>query len=96
MKYFAVLNNDNIVENTIVAEFKDIAESVVNKPCIEYTLDDPVGIGYVWSNEYNKLIPPQPYASWTFDGSKWICPEPYPNDGDAYMWDEDSMSWIKK
>jgi hypothetical protein len=39
----------------------------------------------------------QPFPSWTFNSNKkiWQAPDPYPNDGYLYDWDEDSNSWIK-
>lgn len=49
MAKFAVIN-DNIVENIIVADTKEIAEEVVRKICIEYTDENPVGIGYTYAD----------------------------------------------
>lgn len=48
MTNFAVIKN-NIVENIIVAESKDIAEEVTGLLCIEYTESDTphIGLGYV-------------------------------------------------
>lgn len=58
MLNFAVINN-NIVENVIVADTKEIAELVTNKTCVEYTESNPAGIG--WTYENGKFIaPPQP------------------------------------
>jgi hypothetical protein len=39
--------------------------------------------------------PPQPYPSWTWNGETWSSPVPYPEDGNDYMWDEDSGNWIE-
>ena len=50
MPNFAVINN-NIVENTIVAENKKTAESVVGKLCVEYTSDNVAHIGLGWDGE---------------------------------------------
>jgi len=37
------------------------------------------------------------YASWTFneDTCSFDPPEPYPDDGKLYYWDEDSVSWVE-
>lgn len=43
-------------------------------------------------------IPPQPYPSWTWDATlhQWSPPVPYPDDGNTYAWDEDTLSWVPK
>jgi len=38
--------------------------------------------------------PLQPYPSWTWGGASWVPPVPYPVDGQAYVWNEDSQEWI--
>ena len=55
------------------------------------------GIGYVYNESKNKFLAPQPYASWSLDGSDdWQAPVTYPEgDQSAYMitWDEDNTRW---
>lgn len=44
-----------------------------------------------------QLTVPRPvklYDSWTWDIDKWIPPIPYPDDGNPYEWDEDTLSWV--
>lgn len=55
MGMFAVIE-DNVVINTILADSKSIAEEVTNKTCIEYTQDNPLGIGFIYDGE--KFINP--------------------------------------
>jgi len=38
--------------------------------------------------------PPQPFPSWTWDGSSWQPPIPVPGEGN-YTWDEDSQTWVE-
>ena len=45
MANFAVINN-NVVENIIVADTKEIAEQFTGKTCIEYTDLNPAYIGF--------------------------------------------------
>jgi hypothetical protein len=56
------------------------------------------GIGYTWDpdfGEYGAFVPPQPYPSWTLDeNAHWQPPVPYPDDGDFYVWDEETQSWV--
>ena len=47
MANFAVING-NIVENIIVADTKEIAESVTGKLCVEYVNENPAHIGFGW------------------------------------------------
>lgn len=37
----------------------------------------------------------QPYPSWIFDNSlnRWIAPVPYPDDWQAYVWNEKDQIW---
>jgi len=37
--------------------------------------------------------PSQPYDSWTWDGEQWTSPVPYPNDGNTYLWNENTHTW---
>lgn len=52
-------------------------------------------IGYTYDADKDAFIPPQDYPSWTLDEEKcwWVPPTPYPNDGNFYIWNEDTLSW---
>jgi hypothetical protein len=45
MANYAVIQ-DGIVTNVIVAESKEIAELVTGLTCVEYTQENPAGIGW--------------------------------------------------
>jgi hypothetical protein len=53
------------------------------------------GIGYTWDG--TGFAAPQPYPSWQLDQETylWQAPEPMPEDGKRYTWDEESLSWIE-
>ena len=53
------------------------------------------GIGYTYDEANDRFVSPQPYASWVLndDTCIWEPPVPYPNDGNRYRWDEDTVSW---
>jgi hypothetical protein len=36
----------------------------------------------------------QPFASWIWNGTEWVPPTPYPDDGELYVWEEDKLSWV--
>lgn len=47
MAKFAIVQN-NLVTNIIVADTKEIAEQVTNATCIEFSIQNPAGIGWTW------------------------------------------------
>jgi hypothetical protein len=50
MHNYAVIEN-GIVTNIIVADTKEIAEQVTGSTCVEYTDENPAGIGYTYDGE---------------------------------------------
>ena len=54
------------------------------------------GIGYMWREDLDAFIPPKPYPSWILDEKLciWFAPVIFPEDGNVYIWNEESMSWI--
>lgn len=52
------------------------------------------GPGYTYDWDADVFISPQPYPSWTLDSNyDWQPPVPYPTDGGAYDWNEQTQSW---
>jgi len=56
------------------------------------------GIGFTYDATRDAFIPPTPYPSWVLDEDTcwWVAPVDLPADADtvAYIWDEDTISWI--
>jgi hypothetical protein len=54
------------------------------------------GIGFTYSAELDVFIPPKPYPSWLLNTNtcQWQAPVPYPTDGNLYIWDEATQSWV--
>lgn len=54
------------------------------------------GIGYIYDAQRDAFIPPQPFNSWLLDETscQWNPPIAYPQDGQIYVWDEATISWI--
>jgi hypothetical protein len=54
------------------------------------------GIGFSYDEENDAFIAPQPFPSWTLNAETfvWDPPVPAPEDGQAYDWDEESLSWV--
>ena len=53
------------------------------------------GVGYSYDAEKDVFIPPQPFPSWVLSPSMYIWKPPVamPDDGNAYYWDESTVSW---
>jgi hypothetical protein len=53
------------------------------------------GIGYTYDGTRDAFIPPKPYDSWIIDEETciWVAPISYPNDGEIYVWNEESLAW---
>jgi hypothetical protein len=54
------------------------------------------GIGYIYDSINDVFYAPQPYPSWILNNATWTweAPIPMPNDGNRYIWDEPTISWI--
>jgi hypothetical protein len=54
------------------------------------------GIGYTYDADNDVFYAPQPFPSWTLDTNwQWQPPVPYPDDGNTYTWDEDTLTWVE-
>jgi len=55
------------------------------------------GIGYEYDDVNDVFYAPKPFPSWILSAQTflWQSPIPYPNDGNLYEWNEESLSWIK-
>jgi len=54
------------------------------------------GIGFTYDRDRDAFIPPKPYDSWILneDTCLWGPPVAYPDDGNNYTWDEETISWV--
>ena len=87
MKNFALLNENNLVTNISVAD-----DNWDSTGWLEYT-GKACGIGFTYNPAENIFIAPQPYPSWTREGSYWYAPMPYPNNDRDYTWNEATQTW---
>jgi hypothetical protein len=51
------------------------------------------GIGYSYNEAEDIFVTPQPYPSWTREGSYWYAPIEYPTDDKNYTWNETTQTW---
>jgi hypothetical protein len=54
------------------------------------------GIGYTYDPVRDAFYAPQPFESWTLneDTCSWESPVAIPEDGNSYLWDEETKNWI--
>jgi len=53
------------------------------------------GIGYSYDEDRDAFMEAKPYDSWLLDEQTctWEAPIPYPNDDNAYAWNEETQAW---
>ena len=54
------------------------------------------GIGYTYDADLDVFIQPCPHKGWVQDNSifDWVPPTPHPDDGNPYVWDDETESWV--
>lgn len=57
MGTYAIISN-NVVNNVIMADDKEATEQALNCVLIEYTPENPAGIGWVFDPDTNTFAPP--------------------------------------
>jgi len=52
-------------------------------------------IGYTYDEEKDAFIPPKPFDSWILNENTclWEAPVNKPEDGNRYVWNEQTLSW---
>ena len=55
------------------------------------------GVGDTYDATRDAFIPPQPFPSWTLieASCQWTAPTAYPDDGNRYIWNEDTTAWVE-
>lgn len=53
-------------------------------------------VGYTYDEAFDGFIPPKPFDSWLLNTEtcRWEAPEPMPETGGPYSWDEETLSWV--
>jgi hypothetical protein len=100
MAHFARIEN-GIVTNVIVAEQEFIDSGALGDPksWIQTSYNNSVrgtyaGIGYLYLENLDIFIPPNPFPSWTLDEElgTWKAPVAKPEEG-KWVWDEYNQQW---
>jgi hypothetical protein len=96
MAKFIQIENDVVVE-LIVAD--SIEFCIANHGEGFWLEVDEAGVGWIYLNEINKVVPPKPYASWILNQEtlRWDSPKPFPNkdlDTTFWKWEETAQDWV--
>ena len=110
MAHYARIDNNNLVINVVTFNETDnevLANQLLQQihgPSVwlRTSYNDKIrknyaGIGYTYDPSLDAFIPPKPpFPSWYLDTTicNWVAPVPYPNDGNDYLWDEQTLSWV--
>lgn len=110
MAHYALLDENNIVTAVITGRDETETENGVywelyygkqfGQKCLRTSYHGNIrkqyaGIGYTYDFEAGVFISPQPFPSWILDENyDWIAPVPYPQDGQTYVWDETTQTWV--
>ena len=109
MAHYAFLDENNIVTEVIVGVHEDeLLEgkdpetwygAFRGQVCKRTSYNGNIrknyaGIGFVYREDLDAFIAPQPFLSWTLDEEtcQWVAPVPYPSEG-VYIWREDLQAW---
>ena len=109
MAHYAFLDENNIVtevisgrnEDEVVEGISDWEEHYGNfrgQTCKRTSYNNNIrgiyaGIGCFYNEEEDIFVTPQPYPSWTRNGSFWEAPTSMPTDENNYIWNESTLSW---
>lgn len=98
---YAVLDGEGKVANIVTADNDDAitALSLLIPDAAEIVLTtDVTGAAYIGGDMFDdRFRMPKPYLSWVWDSEagSWIAPVPYPEGGNGYTWDEETVSWVE-
>lgn len=55
------------------------------------------GLDFTYDAAKDAFIRPQPYPSWILnpDTTEWEAPVSHPDDGNLYIWNETTLSWVE-
>jgi hypothetical protein len=109
MAHYAFLDENNIVTEVIpgrneweevdgITDWEQAYSEVKGQVCKRTSYNGNIrgtyaGVGYSYNEDEDIFVQPQPYPSWTRNGSFWEPPTPYPTDDLMYEWNEADLNW---
>jgi hypothetical protein len=106
MAHFAEIDENNlvvrvlVVDNSLELNGADFLANELNLggTWIQTSYNNNIrgvfaGIGFSYNEIEDIFVTPQPFPSWTREGSFWNAPIEQPNDGNKYVWNEENLNW---
>jgi hypothetical protein len=110
MAHYAFLDDNNLVvevivgidENELIQDLnpEDWYAQFKGLRCVRTSYNSNIrgtfaAVGHFYDEAQDLFVVPQPFKSWTRNGSFWQAPIAMPEDGKIYLWDETAMQWIE-
>lgn len=90
MAIYFLVHNQTVVNAIALENIKNY--SVPEGHVLVERTQDVGWIGSYWLGG-SEFVDPKPYPSWTWEGTKWDSPVPYPQDNKEYIWNEEVLNW---
>ena len=101
-RVIALSNKELLDENHIEQESRggDFCSSLFGGVWVQTSYNGTIrknfaGVGYTYDTARDAFIPPKPFDSWTLEEETccWVAPDPIPDDGNNYTWNEETQTW---
>ena len=99
-----VVHNNELLDNGVESEAKGVSfcqSLFTGTTWVQTSYNANIrknyaGIGFTYDLARDAFIPPKPFPSWILNEAtcQWAAPVPYPNDGQQYVWDEATQTWV--
>jgi hypothetical protein len=109
MAHYAFLDENNIVTEVIpgrdeweevdgITDWEAAYGEIRGQVCKRTSYNNNIrgtyaGVGFYYNEEEDIFVYPQPYPSWTRNGSFWEAPIPMPTESGFWVWVEADLNW---
>jgi hypothetical protein len=107
MAHYAFIKDDIVVEVITGKDETETIDGLIPEEwysqfrglkCVRTSFNSTIrgtfaAIGYSYNEDEDIFIAPQPFPSWTRNGSFWDAPVAMPNDEQKYSWNEQEGTW---
>jgi hypothetical protein len=113
MAHYTFLDENNFVTEVIVGiDETELIEGLTpevwygnfrDMKCVRTSYNNNIrfryaGVGYIYDENLDAFIAPQPFPSWTLNQvtTDWESPIPMPEGTAMYFWNEENQNWIER
>jgi hypothetical protein len=111
MAHYAFLDENNIVTEVITGKDEtELIEGLTpeewygnfrGQTCVRTSYNHNIrkqyaGIGYTYNPDADVFVQPQPYPSWLLNSNHdWESPTARPEEDGFWLWNEETLEWIR-